>query len=73
MPDEVKSAGKATEVATSFLKQYYPFLRPVSAARANGTWLVKIDVGILKKRIAEIKINAVTGGVTEYSVPEQEG
>ena len=72
MTSEVKSAAKATEIAASLLKQYYGFLRPISAVREDGTWIVKIDVGVLGKRIAEAKIDALTADVIDYSFPEQE-
>lgn len=70
MTGEIKSAGKATEIATSFLKQYYAFLRPISAVKDNGTWKVKIDVGMILKEIAEVEINASTADITGYSLPE---
>lgn len=70
MTSEVKSATKATEIATSLLKQYYGFLRPISAVRDNGIWVVKVDVGVFEKRIAEVKIDASTAEVIWYSVPD---
>jgi len=66
---EVKSAARATEIAASFLKQYYAFLRPVSAVRENTTWIVKIDVGVITKEIAEVKVDASTADVIGYSFP----
>jgi len=69
MPGEVKSAAQATEIAASFLKKYYFFLRPVSAVREDATWIVRVDVGALQKEIAEVKIDASTADVTEYSFP----
>jgi len=70
MAGEVKSAAQATEIATSFLKKYYFFLRPISAVREDATWIVKVDVGALQKEIAEIKINALTADITGYTVPK---
>jgi hypothetical protein len=69
MPGEVKSAAQATEIAASFLKKYYFFLRPVSAVIEDATWIVRVDVGALQKEIAEVKIDASTADVTEYSFP----
>jgi len=69
MPGEVKSAAQATEIAASFLKKYYFFLRPVSAVREDANWIVRVDVGALQKEIAEVKIDASTADVTEYSFP----
>ena len=70
MAGEIKSAAEATRIATSFLKQYYGFLRPISAVKGNTTWIVKVDVGVLRKEIAEVKIDASTADVIGYSVPE---
>ncbi len=70
MAGEVKSAAEATKVATSFLKQYYAFLRPISADRENANWIVKVDVGVITKEIAEVKIDASTSNITAYSFPE---
>lgn len=70
MLSEVKSAAKATEIAASFLKQYYGFLRPISAARENATWIVKVDVGVITKDIAEVKIDASTADIVGYSFPK---
>ena len=69
MPEEVKSAKKATEIAASFLKQYYFFLRPISALREDATWIVKVDVGVIQKEIAEVKIDASSADITGYSLP----
>ncbi len=70
MAGEIKSAGEATKIASAFLKQYYAFLRPISAVRDDGTWKVKIDVGLVFKEIAEIEINASTADITGYALPE---
>ena len=70
MAGEIKSAAEATKIATTFLKQYYAFLRPISATRENATWIVEVDVGVVMKEIAEVKIDASTADVTEYSFPE---
>jgi len=70
MGGEVKSAAEATKIAATFLKQYYGFLRPISAVRENATWVVKVDVGVISKEIAEVKIDASTADVIGYSFPE---
>ena len=67
---EVKSATKATEIATSFLKQYYSFLRPISALREDSTWVVKVDVGMIGTNIAEVKIDALAAEIIGYSFPK---
>ena len=70
MAGEIKSAAEATRIATSFLRQYYGFLRPISAVREDATWIVKVDVGVLRKEIAEVKIDASTADITGYSFPK---
>ena len=70
MASEVKSAAEATRIATSFLKQYYGFLRPISAVKKEANWIVEVDVGIITKEIAEVKIDASTADVIGYSFPQ---
>ena len=70
MAGEIKSAAEATRIATSFLKQYYGFLRPISATRENATWIVKVDVGVLKTEITEVRIDASTADIVGYSFPK---
>ena len=70
MTGEIKSAEEATKIAASFLKQYYTFIRPISAARDNANWIVKIDVGVIQTSIAEVKIDTLTADVIGYSFPK---
>ena len=70
MTGEIKSAAEATKIATTFLKQYYAFLRPISAAREDANWIVEVDVGVITKEIAEVKIDASTADITGYSFPK---
>lgn len=70
MASEVKSAAEATEIATTFLKQHYILVRPISAVKDNATWTVKVDVGVITKDIAKVMIDASTAEITEYSLPE---
>ncbi len=70
MASEIKSAAEATKIATSFLRQYYAFLRPISAVRKEANWIVEIDVGVITKDIAEVKIDASTADIVGYSFPE---
>ncbi len=69
MDHEVKSAGKATEIASSFIKKYRWFARPLKAVREDDTWLVEIDVGPLSPIIAKVKIDAKSGDILEYTIP----
>ena len=70
-PSAGLTAEGATEVALAFLKKHYKFIpqEPVKAVRENNVWLVEIDVGLLKTRIASIKIDSATGDILEYSIP----
>ena len=68
----VKSARLATKLAESILREY-PFRRPIKAQKTGDIWYVQIDVGVLKQRIANFKIDAKTGAVLEYEVPSEEG
>ena len=70
MPYEVKNANEATRIATSFLRQYYGFLRPISAVKENTIWIVKVDVGVISQEIAEVKVDASTADVIGYSFPK---
>ena len=69
MAGEVKYAREATEIATSFIKKYRMFTRPLKAVRENDTWLVEVDVGPIFTTIAKIKIEAKSGEILEYSIP----
>ncbi len=66
---EIRSAAEATKIAATFLKQYYAFLRPISAVREDANWIVKIDIGIVTRDIAEVKIDASTADIVGYSLP----
>ena len=70
MAGEVKSAAEATRIATSFLKQYYAFLRPISAVKREAIWIVEVDVGVINRQIAEVKIDVSTADIIGYSFPE---
>lgn len=69
----VESADRATEIALSFLKEHYQFIpqQPIKAAKEDNIWLVEIDVGLLRTRIAKIKIDAKTATILEYSIPSE--
>ena len=62
----IESAKKATELAVSFIKQYYYWSRPLKASHENNTWIVDIDVGVLITDIITVKIDAVNENVISY-------
>lgn len=73
MPEKVNSAEEATEVALSFLNKHYHFIpqQPIKAVREDNVWLVEIDVGLLRTRIAKLKIAAKTAAILEYTIPPE--
>ena len=66
---EVNSASEATQIATNFLKEYYSYRRPIKATKADTTWVVEIDVGLIFTQVAKITVDSQTGAILEYSVP----
>ena len=70
MPEEVKSAQKATEIAQTFIKKYRTFARPLKAVKEGDNWLVEIDVGPLFTMVAKIKVDGKSGDIVEYSLPQ---
>ena len=66
---EVQSTDEATKLALSFIKKHRFFARPLKAVREDNVWLVEINVGLLRTRIAKIKIDAMAATILEYSIP----
>jgi len=69
---KVDTADKAMEIAHSFIKKYSPVALPLKAQRQDDVWLVDIDVGPLAVKIAKIKVDAKTGDILSYDIPEKE-
>ena len=69
MPEEIKSAKEATEVALSFIKKYRFIARPLKAVREDNIWLVEIDVGPIFAMVAKVKLDAKSGDILEYTLP----
>ncbi len=67
---EVKNAGEATEIATSFIKKYRLIALPVKAVKEGEVWNVEIDVGPLAVKLAKVRIDAKTGNIMSYEIPE---
>lgn len=68
---KVDTADKAMEIAHSFIKKYVPVALPLKAERKGDEWLVDIDVGALAVKIAKVKVDARTGDVLSYEIPEK--
>ena len=69
MPEKIKSATEATDMAQSFIKKYYVIARPLKAVKENGNWLVEFDVGPLSVVVAKVKVDAQSGNILEYTIP----
>lgn len=69
---KVDTADKAMEIAHSFIKKYVPVALPLKAVKKGNVWLVDIDVGALAVKVANVKVDARTGDVLSYEIPEKE-
>jgi hypothetical protein len=69
---KVNTADKAMEIAHSFIKKYSPVALPLKAAKEGNVWVVDIDVGALAVKIAKVKIDARTGDILSYDIPQKE-
>jgi uncharacterized membrane protein YkoI len=67
---EVKNAEEATEIASLFIKKYRLIALPIKAVREGEIWNVEIDVGPLAVKVAKVKIDAKTGNIISYEIPE---
>ena len=68
---KVDTADKAMEIAHSFIKKYSPVALPLKAEREGDVWLVDIDVGALAVKVAKVKVDAKTGDILSYEIPEK--
>jgi len=68
---KVDTADKAMEIAHSFIKKYSPVALPLKAEKEGDVWSVDIDVGALAVKIAKVKIDARTGDIMSYDIPEK--
>lgn len=68
---KVDTADKAMEIAHSFIKKYSPVALPMKAEKEGDVWLVDIDVGALAVKIAKVKVDARTGDIQGYEIPQK--
>jgi len=59
------------DIAHTFIKKYSPVALPLKAVRENDVWLVDIDVGALAVKVAKVKVDARTGDILSYDIPER--
>ena len=69
---KVDTADKAMEIAHTFIKKYAPVALPLKADRQDDIWLVDIDVGALAVKVAKVKVDARTGDILSYDIPQKE-
>lgn len=69
---KVDTADKAMEIAHTFIKKYSPVALPLKAVREDDVWLVDIDVGALAVKVAKVKVDARTGDILSYEIPQKE-
>ena len=65
----VSDASEATEVATRFVRQYYPLCWPKRAERQDDVWRVEINFSIVGERIGWVEVDARTGQILRYELP----
>lgn len=68
---KVDTADKAMEIAHTFIKKYSPVALPMKAEKKGDVWLVDIDVGALAVKIAKVKVDARTGDILSYDIPQK--
>lgn len=68
---KVSNATEAMDIAHSFIKKYVPVALPMKAVKEGDVWLVDIDVGALAVKVAKVKVDARTGDVLSYEIPEK--
>lgn len=68
---KVGTADKAMDIAHSFIKKYVPVALPMKAVKEGNVWNVDVDVGALAVKVAKVKVDARTGDILSYEIPEK--
>ncbi len=68
---KVATADKAMDIAHSFIKKYSPVALPLKAVKEGDVWSVDIDVGALAVKVAKVKVDARTGDILSYEIPQR--
>jgi len=68
---KVATADKAMEIAHSFIKKYSAVALPMKAVKEGDVWLVDVDVGALAVKVAKVRVDAKTGDILSYEIPEK--
>lgn len=69
--EKVKTAEEAMDIAHTFIKKYSTVALPMKAVKEKDVWYVDVDVGALATKIAKIRIDARTGDILDYEIPEK--
>jgi hypothetical protein len=68
---KVETAEAAMDIAHTFMKKYSPVALPLKAVREGDVWGVDIDVGALAVKVAKVRVDARTGDILSYEIPEK--
>jgi len=68
---KVGTAEEAMDIAHTFIKKYSTVALPLRAVREDDVWLVDIDVGALAVKIANVRVDAKTGDILSYEIPQK--
>ncbi|MBE0415069.1 MAG: hypothetical protein IBX36_00805 [Dehalococcoidia bacterium] len=68
---KVSTAEQAMDIAHSFIKKYSGFALPLKSVKEGDVWHVDIDVGAFAVKIAKIRVDARTGDILSYEIPEK--
>ena len=60
------SAGRAMTIARKFLEQYHSPVIFKSSHLNNETWMITMEVGLLKEDTITVRIDAETGKIQGY-------
>ncbi|WOV93700.1 MAG: hypothetical protein R1F52_03470 [Candidatus Nitrosoabyssus spongiisocia] len=58
---------EAIDKAKGFLEEYHSTTNLKSSNLENGTWSIIFDVGFLSEQLKEIKVDANSRKITEYT------
>ncbi len=67
---EIATAEQATDSANRFLGKYYFLRSPVGARREDDRWIVRVDIGAFTPAVVTVTIDARSGDVLEYDLPD---
>lgn len=69
--EKVKTAEEAMDIAHAFVKKYSAVALPLKAVKEGDVWVVDMDVGALNVKVANVRVDAKTGDILGYDVPQK--